>query len=140
MSPRSASTRRNDFLHPSRPTSRRTFLQALGVTSAAPLVAGLLPALDAVAQPPPAAPAPPVSLPPAPTTPPDPLRAQDAAEAQDLLNILRRRLGGAIDPASEAAVRSDLEDGVRSGRALRATVLGNGDEPAVQFRARIEGA
>jgi hypothetical protein len=96
---------------------------------------------ETLAQTPAPAPAAPPPAPPAtPPTPPDPLRAQDAAEAQDLLAILRRRLGPAIDPAAEETLRSDLEDGVRAGRTLRAFPLGNADEPAVRFQARTEGA
>jgi len=121
---------------------RRRFVRWLGLGG---LLAGYAGALsgfgapDARGQATPATPpAPPPAPPPAQEPPPAP-----SDEAKALHAILIGRYGAHLDDAQKEALLPAIEQGVQSGKALRARTLANAIEPDVIFRAvtpRREGS
>ncbi len=116
---------------PSTDHERRRFLKLLGLvgmssalgTAALPLAS----AEAATPAPKPAAPAPPA----APANPP----LEISEDAKALAAIVQRRYGTHLDPKQLQSVTEDLEQGIQSGKRLRAVKLANGEEPDTVFRA-----
>jgi hypothetical protein len=92
-------------------TARRGFLQSL-------LAAPLLPDSLVSAQAPSPSPA-----------APDPV-------AEALAAVVKARYGAQLDAAELETVRGEIKKSLEAGERLKATKLGNGDEPATAFSAR----
>lgn len=123
-----------DTSRTARRTSRRRFVQILGIAAAATPLAG---AWQAAAQT--TTPVPPSPAPPSPTPAAAAADATDpdlAADARAIIEMIQRRYGTRLDAAQLEAVRTDVQSTLGAGRTLRKLDLKNADEPDVAFRAR----
>lgn len=112
---------------------RRRFIQLVGLAGATSALGGAGLALAQTGTKPPNEPAKPAPVPAPPATTEVPPEIVEDAKA--LVAILERRHGKHLDAEQLAAVERELQNRLRSGRALRAAKLGNHEEPDTVFRA-----
>ncbi|MEP7027726.1 MAG: hypothetical protein ABI960_03945 [Candidatus Eisenbacteria bacterium] len=70
-----------------------------------------------------------------PAAPAAPEKPEISDEARALHGVLIARYGKALDAAQSQGLLESVENGVQSGRAMRAVRLYNGQEPQTIFRA-----